>query len=111
LTRSVGSNASVAVETLMFEARPNDVLLLCTDGLSSHFHDDKVVAEMLSGKNVHEITDSLVRYANENGGEDNITAVVIRIANVEAFALNSRRIRLEPRTKAVDSSGRKSKTS
>lgn len=95
LTRSVGNNDSVAVETLMFEARQNDILLLCTDGLSNYFTDEESVSEMLNGRNVNKIADSLVHYANQNGGKDNITAVVIRIVDVDDFQLNSRRIRLE----------------
>ena len=95
LTRSVGNHKSVAVETLMFEARQRDVLLLCTDGLSSYFSNDETVAEMLNGRNVHEIADSLVEFANENGGKDNITAVVIRIIDVDDFQLNTRRIQID----------------
>ncbi len=89
-----GNNESVAVETLMFEARKNDVLLLCTDGLSNYFKDDSVVAEMLSGNHVNTIADSLVQFANNSGGSDNITALVIRIFDVEDFSLNTHRIRL-----------------
>ena len=94
LTRSVGNNESVAVETLMFEARQHDILLLCTDGLSNYFTDENAVAEMLSGNRVHTIADSLVEFANDHGGNDNITAVVIRVVDVDDFKINTRRIRL-----------------
>ncbi len=94
LTRSVGNNDSVAVETLMFEARQNDILLLCTDGLSNYFTDEQAVAEMLSGNRVNSIADSLVEFANQNGGKDNITAVVIRVVDVDDFKINTRRVRL-----------------
>ena len=94
LTRAVGSDDSVAVETLMFEARQFDVLLLCTDGLSNYFDDDSVVAEMLSGNHVNSIAESLVRFANDSGGSDNITALVLRILDVDDFALNTHRIKL-----------------
>lgn len=95
LTRSVGSNESVAVETLMFEARQHDVLLLCTDGLSNYFPSEREVTEMLSGNHVNLIADSLVRFANGCGGSDNITAIVIRILDVDAFELNTHRIRVD----------------
>ncbi|MFT7632257.1 MAG: serine/threonine protein phosphatase PrpC [Mariniblastus sp.] len=95
LTRSVGNNADVAVETLMFEARQHDVLLLCTDGLSNYFDDDTVVAGMLSGRNVNVIADSLVKFANDSGGSDNVTALVIRVVDVEDFSVNAHRIRLD----------------
>lgn len=95
LTRSVGSSESVAVETLMFEARQHDVLLLCTDGLSNYFPSEKELTEMLSGNHVNIIADSLVQFANGCGGHDNITAIVIRILDVNDFALNTHRIRLD----------------
>ena len=95
LTRSVGNNESVAVETLMFEARQHDVLLLCTDGLSNYFPNEDEVTRMLSGNHVNIIANSLVQFANGCGGRDNITAIVIRILDVDDFALNSHRIRLD----------------
>lgn len=105
LTRSVGNHESVAVETLMFEARPNDVLLLCTDGLSIYFDDDSILAELLGGNDVNAIADSLVRFANQNGGTDNITAVVIRIVDVDDFKINAHRITLDYSTE-VDPASR-----
>lgn len=95
LTRSVGSDVNVAVETLMFEARRHDVLLLCTDGLSNYFTDDSTVAAMLSGNHVNQIASSLVLFANGCGGSDNITALVIRILDVEDFSINTHRVKLE----------------
>ncbi len=97
LTRSVGNNHSVAVETLMFEARQEDVLLLCTDGLSNYFTNDGDIAQILAGDRVNKIADSLIQFANQCGGNDNITAVVIRVADVDDFKLNTRRIKLESR--------------
>lgn len=94
LTRSVGSDESVAVETLIFDAYPSDVLLLCTDGLSNFFTDSKQVAAMLSGSHVSKIAHSLVRFANHQGGEDDITALVVRILDVDDFAVNARRVRV-----------------
>ena len=94
LTRSVGNTDTVAVETLSFEARENDVLLLCTDGLSNYFEDETDIAKMLEGGHVNEIANSLVSFANEQGGSDNITALVIRLIDVDDFLVNPHRIRL-----------------
>jgi serine/threonine protein phosphatase PrpC len=93
LTRSVGSDESVAVETLMFEARKDDVLLLCTDGLSNYFRDDSDVAKMLDENHVNTIAENLVQFANRCGGNDNITALVIRILDVDDFQLNTHRVK------------------
>lgn len=95
LTRSVGNNESVAVETMIFEARQHDILLLCTDGLSNYFQDESHVAELLNGKHVNRIADDLVQFANSNGGRDNITAIVIRVLDVDDFSLNLHRIRID----------------
>ena len=78
----------------MFEARQLDVLLLCTDGLSNYFSDDAAVAEMLSGDHVNKIASSLVQFANKSGGNDNITALVLRILDVDDFKINTHRLRL-----------------
>lgn len=94
LTRSVGNDESVAVETLMFQARQHDVLLLCADGLSNYFENETTVADMLSGNHVNKIAESLVQFANNCGGSDNITALVIRILDVDDFMLNTHRIKL-----------------
>ncbi len=95
LTRSVGSNDSVAVETLSFEAQKGDVLLLCTDGLSNYFEDGVDLALLLGGDHVSEIADSLVEFAMYQGGSDNITALVIRLLNVDDFLVNPHRIKLD----------------
>lgn len=94
LTRSVGNNESVAVETLIFEARAQDVLLLCTDGLSNYFEDEELVAELLDENHVNTIANNLVQFANQCGGSDNITALVIRILDVDDFQLNTHRVRI-----------------
>lgn len=95
LTRSVGSNDSVAVETLSFEAKQDDVLLLCTDGLSNYFEDGVNLAKLLEGEQVSGIADSLVQFAMDQGGSDNITALVIRLLDVDEFLLNPHRIKLD----------------
>ena len=95
LTRSVGRDETVKVETFMFEARKSDTLLLCTDGLSNYFKSDRVLLESMDGHSVNEIADSLVQFANDMGGQDNITAVVLKIVDVDDFELNTHRIKLD----------------
>ena len=95
LTRSVGRDETVKVETFMFEARKGDTLLLCTDGLSNYFKSDQILLESIDGHSVNEIADSLVQFANDMGGQDNITAVVLKIVDVDDFELNTHRIKLD----------------
>ncbi len=84
LTRSVGHHESVDVETLLFDLIPNDRLLLCSDGLSNYFPDDSEIAVELGATNIHQISQRLVQLANARGGKDNITCVVVRIADESA---------------------------
>ena len=101
LTRSVGRDDTVKVETLMFEARQGDTLLMCTDGLSNYFKTDKVLCESMNGHSVNEIAESLVQFANDMGGQDNITAVVIKIEDIDDFELNTHRIKLDKASQAT----------
>ena len=92
LTRCLGRNKEIAVETFSFEPRNGDVLLLCTDGLSNYFDNETEIAGLLQGDNIDEVAEGLIHFASECGGRDNITAVVIRIANVENFIVRPKKI-------------------
>lgn len=79
LTRTVGGQPSVLVDTLSLDMLPGDTYLLCTDGLYRYL-DDGELSELLGRGDVSEAPDMLVRLANDRGGGDNITAVVFRPA-------------------------------
>lgn len=78
VTRAVGVYESVEVDTFDFDVLPSDNFLLCSDGLSCYIDDD-VTREYLDAGNVKEIPDRFIKLANESGGKDNITAVVVRL--------------------------------
>ena len=78
ITRAVGAQRSVAVDTLVFDIIEDDTLLLCSDGLSNYMEEPKEIAEVLSEPALEELPGELVRIANERGGGDNVSAVVIR---------------------------------
>ena len=78
LTRNVGSESSVRVETLMFDILPDDMLILCSDGLSNYFDSNTDFDMLLSTGELTSIADGLIHFANSAGGKDNITAIVIR---------------------------------
>ena len=77
LTRSIGTRQFVKVDTLLFDLMPKDRLLLCSDGLSNYFNDPAVIVDLLAKPEIVTQPDALVEHANESGGADNITAVVI----------------------------------
>ncbi|WP_438004580.1 Stp1/IreP family PP2C-type Ser/Thr phosphatase [Sorangium sp. So ce321] len=79
ITRALGMNDNVAVDLLSDEPQPGDVYLLCSDGLSGMLSDDQILQIVSSTEEVPEMCRRLIAKANENGGEDNITALVIRI--------------------------------
>jgi|SoiMethySBSTD1v2_1073268.scaffolds.fasta_scaffold504828_2 protein phosphatase len=59
---------------------PGDRLLLCSDGLTRHLHDDELAKRLAQRSSAQELCDELVAAANRAGGEDNVTAVVARAA-------------------------------
>ena len=81
ITRSVGIHPEIHADFGMFELEKNDILLLCTDGLTEMVKDDDI-ARILSSETPAASAESLVRRANDNGGVDNITVVVVRIEDV-----------------------------
>lgn len=79
LTRSIGPQEFVQVDTLLFDLVPGDRLLLCSDGLSNYFGNTSRVAEFMSEPNIIEQPDRLVDFAKESGGADNITAILVEV--------------------------------
>lgn len=63
--------------------QPDDTLLLCTDGLTRHLPDDRIISLLDSSPTAEVACDHLVREANEQGGKDNVTTVVARFRSAE----------------------------
>ncbi|MEW6369163.1 MAG: Stp1/IreP family PP2C-type Ser/Thr phosphatase [Acidobacteriota bacterium] len=78
VTRAVGSRWDLDVDILTEHAEDGDVFLLCSDGLSSMLDDEEMLKLVLANPTAAEACDKLIQGANEAGGEDNITAIVIR---------------------------------
>jgi protein phosphatase len=88
ITRALGPEPNVDVDTMTFSARPGDVFLLCSDGLTTMLEDEDVAAILARESDLHKAARRLVRAANERGGRDNITVVLFRLepAEVESGA-------------------------
>ena len=80
LSRAIGTQEFVQVDTLAFDFLPGDRLLLCSDGLSEYTTDNDWLAAQLASDEFDGIPDALVAHANAQGGKDNISAVVLRVA-------------------------------
>lgn len=79
ITRSLGAGRSeVEVDIYTEQLRPGDALLLCSDGLWEMVHDPQLESILNEVSDPAEACDLLIERANENGGEDNITAVLVR---------------------------------
>lgn len=89
ITRALGPEPEVEVDTASWRARPGDLYLLCSDGLTSMI-SEPAVAEVLAATAADEALESvarrLVAAANEAGGRDNITVVLFRLEEVGAPA-------------------------
>jgi PPM family protein phosphatase len=86
ITRALGPEEAVEVDTLTFSSRPGDVFLLCSDGLTTMVKDDRIGKILAEAESLDDAVDRLVREANESGGRDNITAVAFRLAEAEEAA-------------------------
>lgn len=79
VTRSLGTESRVLVDSFSLEVRPGSVLLLCSDGLWEMVRDNQLRDVLLQSSDAQEACDALVKLANENGGADNIAVIVARI--------------------------------
>lgn len=84
ITRAVGIQASVHVDTLVTEVLANDVYVLCSDGLHGYLEDDETAA-LLSAGPPSSLPERLIDLANERGGKDNVTVIAVH-AQAEAGA-------------------------
>lgn len=78
ITRAVGIQPNVRVDTLLFDVLPGDTLLLCSDGLHRYFEEPEDLGALLDGDHVPSLPQQLVGLANERGGVDNVSAIVLR---------------------------------
>lgn len=76
ITRALGIADDVEADFFDIRFSPNDKLLLCSDGLTNHVENDKILA-VLSDRDFDGCAQKLISIANANGGSDNITAVIV----------------------------------
>ncbi len=81
VTRAVGIMESAQVDTLHMEVTPGDHFLICSDGLYEYIGDEEIPG-MFTDRSLGEITKHLIDLANQRGGKDNITAVLIGIPDL-----------------------------
>src|SRR5882724_6969773 len=79
ITRALGMQENVSVDLQADDAQVGDSYILCSDGLSGMIEDDEILTLVQSSPELADVCRKLIALANEHGGEDNITAVVVRI--------------------------------
>ncbi len=79
VTRAVGVEDTVLLETHLHDVLPGDTYLLCSDGLSDMLDDESISQLLMSAETLPDVASALIDAANEAGGKDNISVVLARV--------------------------------
>ncbi|MFH1373094.1 MAG: Stp1/IreP family PP2C-type Ser/Thr phosphatase [bacterium] len=83
ITRALGVRETVEVDYRLVKVKPGEVYILCSDGLCGFADDDEIFAVADRARSdISRIVDNLVQLANDRGGSDNVTIIVIEIKQV-----------------------------
>jgi PPM family protein phosphatase len=84
ITRALGTEADVDVDTFSVEAAPGDLFMLCSDGLTTMVDDQTILDAVERHRtNLRDAAKALINAANRGGGEDNITVVFFEVVGAE----------------------------
>ncbi len=84
LYRALGQSYDLDVDLYTRYLRKDDRLILCSDGLTLHLLPEEIAKIVLSDLNPHVATQRMIELANSRGGEDNISVIVIRMADASS---------------------------
>ena len=79
LTRALGIEQDLVIDTWELTPAPGDRYLLCSDGLFNEIDDDKIAEILMADEELEKIAQKLVNHALQAGGNDNITALVLSV--------------------------------
>lgn len=77
ITRAIGAEDSVKTDFFSVTLKEGDMILMCTDGLTNMLNDEEIRMVLDGARDIVEKAEELVRRANENGGRDNISVILI----------------------------------
>ncbi len=83
VTQALGGSVEPTVDLLELELRPGDLVLLCSDGLNTMLRDEEIAEILAEGGELEETAQALVIAANQHGGNDNVTVVLVRAREAE----------------------------
>jgi serine/threonine protein phosphatase PrpC len=78
VTRALGVDADVVLETHAFSVQHDDIFIFCTDGLSDMVDTESMGAVLRTTQDTDQLADTLIRLANTNGGVDNISVLLAK---------------------------------
>ena len=78
ITRAIGAKKKVEVDNFEYELKKDDIILMCSDGLSNMIEDDEIFELVQSSRDVVEAVQRLIDRANKYGGNDNIGVVILK---------------------------------
>jgi protein phosphatase len=79
ILRALGAEQQVEPEVEDLIAVPDDILLMTSDGLTRHVHDEEILQIVTSSRSLDQACSALVQAAKDRGGDDNITCLLLRI--------------------------------
>jgi PPM family protein phosphatase len=79
ITRAIGTSYKVEPEIASVSAQPNDIFLMCTDGLSDFLKEEEIESVLMQPLPLKKMVSHLVQKAIEKGSHDNITSLMIKI--------------------------------
>ncbi len=82
ITRALGPEGAVEVDTRSFQARAGDVYLLCSDGLTTMIGEEEIAELLRDRQSLRAAGEALIAAANQAGGRDNVTVVLVRLEEV-----------------------------
>jgi serine/threonine protein phosphatase PrpC len=86
ITRALGPEGVVEVDTRSYGGRDGDVYLLCSDGLTTMLSEEQIAALLRVNATLRAAGEALIAAANEAGGRDNITVVLLRVEELDTSA-------------------------
>jgi serine/threonine protein phosphatase PrpC len=86
ITRALGIEPEVEVDTWTYPARAGDVVLLCSDGLTSMIEESLIAEVLRAAPDLDQAGEQLIREANAAGGRDNITVILFAVADTDDVA-------------------------
>jgi protein phosphatase len=85
VTRAVGVEDTVLLETHLHETQAGDVYLMCSDGLSDMLSDSSIASLLRANDSLPVAGQSLINSANEAGGRDNISVILVRVSGTSSI--------------------------